>query len=143
MVKFHPRLQSTVVVATAEGRVQLLDLKAVGKGSVFQVCLPAFLRGRAHKLNENTSNQVDTPSYLTSMAIAPTGEGLAFGDAEGYVHLWAAQEDAKFCRYEAEIELPDVVEPPEQIEWRDDTYVAHNFSTFLIPTYQFDRWAVR
>ena len=37
MVRFHPRLQSTVVVASAEGRVQMLDLKEVGKGSVFQV----------------------------------------------------------------------------------------------------------
>lgn len=64
------------------------------------------------------------------MAIAPTGEGLAFGDAEGYVHLWAAQEDAKFCRYEAEIELPDAVEPPEQIEWRDDTCVSTLFSLY-------------
>lgn len=57
------------------------------------------------------------------MAIAPTGEGLAFGDADGYVHLWAAQEDAKFCRFEGEVELPDTVEAPERIDWRDDRCV--------------------
>ena len=72
--------------------------------------------------------QVETSSYLTSMAISPTGEGLAFGDADGYVHLWAAQEDAKFCRFEGEVELPDTVEPPERIDWREDTCVP--LSTF-------------
>ena len=78
----------------------MLDLKEVGKGSVFQV---------------------DTPSFLTSVAIAPTGEGMAFGDAEGYVHLWSSQEDAKFCRFEGEVELPDAVEPPPAIDWQEDT----------------------
>ena len=40
LVKFHPRLTSTVVVASAEGRVQILDLKdVVAAGGVFQVSL--------------------------------------------------------------------------------------------------------
>ncbi|GAA5878976.1 hypothetical protein JCM1840_007400 [Sporobolomyces johnsonii] len=102
-VRFHPRLSGNVVVASTDGRVQLLDLKDVGKSSVFQV---------------------ETPSMLTSMAISPTGEGLAFGDADGFVHLWSARPeegDAKFCRFEGEVELPDTVEPPERINWRDDT----------------------
>lgn len=61
------------------------------------------------------------------MAIAPTGEGLAFGDADGYVHLWSAQSDAKFCRFESELELPDIVVPPERIDWREDTLVSFSF----------------
>ena len=99
-MRFHPRISGTAVVASAEGRVQILDLKDVGKSSVFQI---------------------ETPSYLSSMAIAPTGEGLAFGDADGYVHLWSSQDDAKFCRFEGEVELPDPVEPLPRIDWRDDT----------------------
>lgn len=40
-VRFHPRLQSTVIVASAEGRIQTLDLKDVSKSSsLFQVSLP-------------------------------------------------------------------------------------------------------
>mgnify|MGYP001590630176 FL=1 len=104
LVKFHPRQPSTVVVASAEGRVQLLDLREVGRGSVFQV---------------DPQGQ-----YLTSLAIAPTGEGLAFGDSEGYVHLWAASEDAKFARFEGEVEMPDAADPLERINWTDATCAA-------------------
>ncbi|GAA5868955.1 hypothetical protein JCM16303_000318 [Sporobolomyces ruberrimus] len=103
LVRFHPRLSGNVVVASSDGRVQLLDLKDVSKSSVFQV---------------------ETSSALTSMAISPTGEGLAFGDTEGIVHLWSARPeegDARFCRFEGDVELPDPQEPPERITWRDDT----------------------
>ncbi|GAA6005194.1 hypothetical protein JCM11491_002615 [Sporobolomyces phaffii] len=103
LVRFHPRLSGNVVVASADGRVQLLDLKDVGKSSVFQV---------------------ETSSMLTSMAVTPTGEGLAFGDTEGLVHLWSARPDegdARFCRFEGDVELPDPQESPERITWRDDT----------------------
>ncbi|GAA5911786.1 hypothetical protein JCM6882_003353 [Rhodosporidiobolus microsporus] len=102
-VRFHPRLSGNVVVASSDGRVQLLDLKDVGKSSVFQL---------------------ESPNMLTSMAISPTGEGLAFGDTEGYVHLWSARPEegeAQFCRFEGEVELPDPVEPPERVNWREDT----------------------
>ncbi|SCV74095.1 BQ2448_6527 [Microbotryum intermedium] len=101
LIKFHPRISGSVFVASAEGRVQMLDLKEVGKGSVFQI---------------------DTPAYLSSMAVSPTGQGLALTDVEGYVHLWSAQNDSKFLRFEAEpIELPDVVDPPERIHWNEQT----------------------
>jgi PAB-dependent poly(A)-specific ribonuclease subunit 2 len=57
------------------------------------------------------------------MAIAPTGEGLAFGDADGYVHLWSALEDAKFCRVDGALEMPDPIEPLPVIAWSDSTLV--------------------
>ena len=55
------------------------------------------------------------------MAIAPTGEGLAFSDGDGYVHLWSAEEDAKFARFDGEVELPDETVLPEKIDWKDET----------------------
>lgn len=55
------------------------------------------------------------------MSIAPTGEGLAFGDMDSYVHVWSAQEDAKFSRFDGEVEMPDTVEPLVRLDWKDDT----------------------
>lgn len=109
------------MVASAEGRVQILDLKEVGRGSVFQVTPVWFTYFTWRSTNHSHFSQIDTTSFLTSMAIAPTGEGLAFGDAEGYVHLWSSQEDAKFCRFEGEVEMPDTAAPLERIDWHDDT----------------------
>lgn len=102
LVKFHPRLSSTVIVASSDGRVQTIDLKQVVK-------------------SESSVFQIETNSYLTTMAIAPTGEGVAFGDADGYLHLWSAQEDANFCRFEEDVELPDTAETLERIDWRENT----------------------
>lgn len=39
-VRFHPRISSTVIVSSLEGRVQMLDLKDVAKGTIFQVSHP-------------------------------------------------------------------------------------------------------
>ena len=65
------------------------------------------------------------------MAIAPTGEGLAFSDGDGYVHLWSAEEDAKFARFDGEVELPDEIVPPERIDWKNDTCVPSFLSSFI------------
>ena len=99
-VKFHPRLQSTVIVATGEGRVQTLDINDIANSSVAQV---------------------ETQSYVTSMAVAPTGDGLALSDADGLVHLFSTGHGADFCRYEGELEMPDPIEPLPLVDWREDT----------------------
>jgi PAB-dependent poly(A)-specific ribonuclease subunit 2 len=104
--------------------VQILDLKDVGKSSVFQVGVSSSPFFHAEAELTRFIPKVESPSMLTSMAVTPTGEGLAFGDAEGYVHLWSARPEegeAQFCRFEGEVELPDTAEPIERINWRDDT----------------------
>ncbi|KAK4703268.1 PAB-dependent poly(A)-specific ribonuclease subunit 2, partial [Phenoliferia sp. Uapishka_3] len=79
------------------------------------------------------------------MAVSPTGEGVAFADAEGLVSVWRAREDSKFCRFEGEVELPDTVEPVERISWSDTTSLNSigmpHYSTPLLsllpPTFDF------
>lgn len=136
-VKFHPRLSGNVVVASADGRVQILDLKDVGKSSVFQVAVRFSSPSPLSAFLISLFPQVESPSMLTSMAISPTGEGLAFGDADGFVHLWSARPEegeAQFCRFEGEVELPDTAEPIERINWRDDTCVSDFLTSLLHET---------
>lgn len=58
------------------------------------------------------------------MAMAPTGEGLAFSDADGLLHLWNTAEygeEARYPRFVEPIELPEPPEPPRQVNWSSDT----------------------
>ena len=69
-------------------------------------------------------SNIEVDSYITAMAMAPTGEGLAFSDADGIVHLWNTAEygeEARYPRFVEPIELPDPPEPPRQVNWSSDT----------------------
>ena len=70
------------------------------------------------------------------MAVSSTGVYLAFGDAEGDVHLMtAAEEDGAvpFNGFEGQpIEWADIPEPLPEIEWSDSTY--EHFRTCVILT---------
>lgn len=59
------------------------------------------------------------------MTIAPTGEGLAFADAEGLLHIWAtpspSEEEPHFARFDNPIEMPDTPEPVKPVNWTADT----------------------
>jgi hypothetical protein len=57
------------------------------------------------------------------MDVASTGEGLAFGDMDGFVHVWTTSEDAQFSRFTQETEMPDPIEPVKQVDWKRDTLV--------------------
>lgn len=103
LVKFHPKLSSTVLVLSAEGRGQMLDLKNLVNG------------------HTGSLFQVETSGFLTTMAMAPTGEGLVVADTGGYVHLWSVGEGAKFCRYELDLEGPAERVRPELVNWLPDT----------------------
>jgi len=72
-VKFHPSLTSSVAAASPSGNnVQLLDVSQTG-GQV------------SHQWFINSPSQ-----EIFCADFCSTGECLAFGDADGYVHLWSA-----------------------------------------------------
>lgn len=72
-LKFHPSLTSTIAAASPSGsNIQILDVSQNGG---------------------HVSHQwyIESPSQeIFSADFASTGECLAFGDADGYVHLWSA-----------------------------------------------------
>ena len=73
------------------------------------------------------SLQLDTPSYITSTAVSPSGTYMAFGDAEGVISmLTAADEDAilPLNGFEGRpVEWADAVDPLPDIDWKDYTLV--------------------
>ena len=99
-LKPHPRANASVVIASDIGHVQVVDT--------------------TDPLATQYLN-VEVASHLTSMDVAPTGEGLAFGDADGLISLYASAAEPIYVRQPAEIELPDPVEPPKAVNWTPDT----------------------
>lgn len=108
-VRFHPRMSSTLFIASALGQLQILDF-------VNPVPSTAFY-------------QLDSASYITNLSIAASGEGLAYTDADGFLHLWttAADPDAprgplKWSRTSKPVELPDdhVHRPEVPFDWAND-----------------------
>ncbi|KAL7004824.1 poly(A)-specific ribonuclease [Cystobasidiomycetes sp. EMM_F5] len=99
----HPRNSSTIVVVSAQGHIQVSDI------------------------NNPTNLQfynIETDSYLTAMAMSSTGEGMAFTDADGSLHVWssvAAPEVPRFSRSDIPIDLPQPPEPPRQVNWATHT----------------------
>lgn len=78
--------------------------------------------------NPGGYQQLDA-SYVTSMALSPLGDYLAFGDAEGQLHLWTTHDTADvngakppFNGYEGlKPEWPDQVDPPTTAPFDDFT----------------------
>ena len=69
--------------------------------------------------------QLDVASYITSASISPTGAYMAFGDADGAIHL-LTQADGDgaipFNGFDGHpIELANAPSPSPVIEWEDDT----------------------
>lgn len=69
--------------------------------------------------------QLDVSSYVTSMALSPMGDYLAFGDADGGVHLWTTNDATNLPPFNAyqgvKPEWPDTPEAPPTINWDDKT----------------------
>lgn len=84
--------------------------------------------------NANEFYQLDTPSFISSVAVSPTAAYMAFGDSDGAIHLLsAADEEAMlpFNGFEGKpVDWPDSPEPLPEIAWTDETYVCC-VSTFV------------
>lgn len=67
--------------------------------------------------------QLDVPTYVTSSAISPNAAYMAFGDAEGTIHLLSqAEEDAPFNGFEGQpVPWADTASPLPEIEWTKST----------------------
>ncbi|KAI0703544.1 PAB-dependent poly-A-specific ribonuclease subunit PAN2 [Cytidiella melzeri] len=103
-IELLPKRAGTIVITSPQGLVNIVDVANVTNTEFYSL---------------------DTPSYITSTAISPTGTYMAFGDAEGMIQmLTAADEDAILPLNGFEgtpVEWADPPEPFPEIEWTDST----------------------
>lgn len=106
----HPRLSGTVVVASPTGLFQIVDSGNPGQ-SVF--------------------HHVQTSSSVSALAMAPTGDYIAFGCQDGSVKLWSsAHPDStpglRFNAYDSDPPVvPDTPLPPPVIQWDKNTPLSN------------------
>ena len=111
----HPSDQSKMIIASAQGSVQLADI-STGSAGAFQ--------------------QLDVNSFITSMSLSSEGDYLAFGDADGQVHLWTTNERGEGAQRDQDGNLrlppfsglggvkpewPEAAEAPPTIAWEERT----------------------
>lgn len=99
-VRMHPKMSTTSIVVSQLGQMHMVDL-----------------------MNVNTSNirQANATCYFTAIEIAPSGEALAFADAECKIHLWGSPSRIRFAELSNPVELPDVVVPARELDWSQET----------------------
>ncbi|KAI9733955.1 MAG: poly(A)-specific ribonuclease [Cirrosporium novae-zelandiae] len=91
-VRLHPKMQTTCIVASQGGQLQVVDI-----------------------MNPNTSNlrQADITTYLLSLELAPSGEALALADGACAIHLWGSPSKIHFAEVRNHIEFAEDILPPE------------------------------
>ncbi|PWY98088.1 hypothetical protein BCV70DRAFT_202263 [Testicularia cyperi] len=104
LLAIHPKVSSTVVVSAPSGQFQIVDIANPGEARLFYT---------------------SATSYVTSLAIAPSADYIAFGEADGTVRLWSASSDTSNLRFNsyssAPLEFPDPIEPPPYVNWSTET----------------------
>ncbi|KAJ7702241.1 ubiquitin carboxyl-terminal hydrolase-domain-containing protein [Mycena rosella] len=102
-INILPKRPSTVVITSNQGLINIVDVSTAA--SEFY--------------------QLDLTSYLTSVALSPTGAYIACGDAEGIVHLMTQIDEEgslPFNGFDGQpIEWADTPAAIPEIEWNDST----------------------
>ncbi|KAK0185791.1 ubiquitin carboxyl-terminal hydrolase-domain-containing protein [Armillaria mellea] len=99
------RSSSSIAITSNQGSVSVVDVANLS-------ATPEFY-------------QIDTASYLTSVALSPTGAYMAFGDADGLIHLSTQVDEGglvPFNGFEGQpVEWANAPAPLPNIEWSDST----------------------
>ncbi|KIY66064.1 hypothetical protein CYLTODRAFT_455741 [Cylindrobasidium torrendii FP15055 ss-10] len=100
-----PRRSSSVAVTSNQGSVTIVDASNINANPEFY--------------------QLDTTSYISSVALSPTGAYMAFGDADGIIHLLSQVDDddpVPFNGFASQpYEWPDTVAAAPEMDWNDST----------------------
>ncbi|SPO31075.1 related to PAN2 - component of Pab1p-stimulated poly(A) ribonuclease [Ustilago trichophora] len=104
LLAIHPKLSSTVIVSAPQGQFQIVDIATPGEGRFFYT---------------------NATSFTTSLAISPSADYIAFGEADGSVRLWSSSSDTSNLRFNtfasSALEFPDMAEPSPFVNWSTET----------------------
>ncbi|MCJ1423563.1 poly(A)-specific ribonuclease [Sticta canariensis] len=98
-VQMHPKMNTTSIIASQSGQVQIVDL-----------------------MNPNTTNihQARLSTYMLSLTLAPSGDAWALTDQENTVHLWGSRKKMQFSNYRNPTEFADEPSPLPSISLNSD-----------------------
>lgn len=97
-VRLLPNMQTTAIVASQTGQLQLVDL-----------------------MNPNTVNlrQVNISSYMLMLDMAPSGQALVVADSEGNIHLWGSPSKIRFSILNKETEFASPPQRATFVDWNN------------------------
>ncbi|KAG0356532.1 poly(A)-specific ribonuclease [Podila minutissima] len=91
-LKMHPKLSTTVCIASQTGQFQMCDVGNMSSGIQFY--------------------QINTASYINGFDISYSGEMIAFGDASNVVHVWGDKPEPQMNHFSSPIDAPTISMPP-------------------------------
>ncbi|KAI7828196.1 ubiquitin carboxyl-terminal hydrolase-domain-containing protein, partial [Gamsiella multidivaricata] len=91
-LKMHPKLSTTVCIASQTGQFQMCDVGNLTTGIQFY--------------------QISTSSYVNCFDISYSGEMVALGDASNVVHMWGDKQEPKMNHFSNPIDAPSMPLPP-------------------------------
>ncbi|KAH7032044.1 ubiquitin carboxyl-terminal hydrolase-domain-containing protein [Linnemannia elongata] len=91
-LKMHPKLSTTVCIASQTGQFQMCDVGNLTSGIQFY--------------------QINTASYVNCFDISYSGEMVALGDATNVVHMWGDKQEPQMNHFSNPIDAPTMPVPP-------------------------------
>ncbi|TKY88917.1 hypothetical protein EX895_002158 [Sporisorium graminicola] len=127
LLAIHPKLSSTVIVSAPQGQFQIVDIATPGEGRFFYT---------------------NAASFTTSLAISPSADFIAFGEADGSVRLWSSSSDTSNLRFNtfasSALEFPDMAEPTPFVNWSTETPLSSigmpHYSEKLMSFFDYDQY---
>ncbi|KAJ1017800.1 hypothetical protein NDA16_005117 [Ustilago loliicola] len=127
LLVIHPKLSSTVIVSAPQGQFQIVDIATPGEGRFFYT---------------------NATSFTTSLAISPSADYIAFGEADGSVRLWSSSSDTSNLRFNtfasSSLAFPDMAEPTPFVNWSTETPLSSigmpHYNEKLLSYFDYDQY---
>lgn len=124
-LKMHPKLSTTVCIASQTGQFQMCDVGNLSSGIQFyQVrhetvvyvvgCSPyqEMKAANLRAIHSFIDAQINTASYINGFDISYSGEMIAFGDASNVVHVWGDKPEPQMNHFSNPIDAPTITMSP-------------------------------